>query len=973
MRPRGTDAHLPVWCTIRLVALGVLGLIVALVVAAGYAAHAADERAVREAVARADREMSGGHFAAARKRLEDLPERLRRRGAVGLRLGACLEALGRRDAAVAVWWGVPEGSPERLAAVARATDALINSGRYDPAEALIEPTLATATAGAPGWYEAARAAARLYRFEGRTADVRRQLRLAWPFSPDPAGLLKELWLLDASPAPFEALGNALAKADPNDLRVLLARANLARDVGRLDEAQRLIEGCVKARPDDPIVWRSRLQLAQIRDDAAGVVSACEHVPAAALDPVDRLRLRAWLARRLSPDREAAEWTALLKLVPGDPTALDRLAGLAAARNDAPAAADFRARKAASDRAKDRVRAIVLNERDLPAFAEELEGLNRTLGRAFDAEAWALVEDRPQAGPIGIIPLALRPDRPPQGTLRTLCADVIPKTLPAGPGTGPRVTPPVFVDAAESAGLRFTFDNGATDLKQLPETMSGGVGLLDYDGDGFLDVYAVQGGPCREDPSAERGPDRLFRNKGDGTFEDATERAGIAALPRSYGLAVTVGDYDNDGDPDLFLSRLRSYQLLRNRGDGTFEDATGASGLAGPRDNPTSAAFADLDDDGDLDLYVCHYMIWDPANPTLCANERGGYFYCDPSRVQPAKDHVFRNDGGRFTDVTDAAGFVDPRGRGLGVIAADLDDDGRIDLFVANDGTANYHFRNLGGFMFEEIGHESGAAGNAEGGYRAGMGVACGDLDGDGRPDVLVTNFYGEGTTFYRNLGGGFLADRSTESGFTSATRHLLGFGVAMLDYDADGRPDVFQVDGHVNDNRPHTPYPMATKLFAGVGGGKVVDAVADTGPPWSKPIVGRGLAVGDIDNDGDVDAVVLPQNDPLMFFRNDTPGGRRLVLRLEGSRSNRDAVGAVVTVRAGGRDHSGRRIGGGSYQSANDARLHFGLGGADRIESVRVRWPSGREQTFRDLAPDRAYHLIEGTPEARPLKGYRAE
>ncbi len=239
------------------------------------------------------------------------------------------------------------------------------------------------------------------------------------------------------------------------------------------------------------------------------------------------------------------------------------------------------------------------------------------------------------------------------------------------------------------------------------------------------------------------------------------------------MGVAVGDYDNDGDPDLFVTRIDAYALYRNRGDGTFEDATAEAGLAGRRDNPTSAALADLDGDRDLDLYVCHYMIWDPTHPPTCRNERGEYFYCDPSKVEPAPDHAFRNDGGRFVDVTAESGLAETGGRGLGVVAADLDDDHRIDLYVANDGTANYLFRNKGGFRFEEVALEAGVAGSASGGYQAGMGVACGDLDGDGRPDLLVTNFYGEGTTYYQNLGQGLFADRSAAA-LPAGLRHRPG-------------------------------------------------------------------------------------------------------------------------------------------------------------------------------------------------------
>ncbi len=409
--------------------------------------------------------------------------------------------------------------------------------------------------------------------------------------------------------------------------------------------------------------------------------------------------------------------------------------------------------------------------------------------------------------------------------------------------------------------------------------SGGVGLLDYDGDGFLDVYCVQGGHFP--PAAAAGPqtrpastsagDRLFRNRGDGTFEDVTSRSGIAAMPRGYGHGVAVGDYDNDGRPDLFVTRWRSYALYRNRGDGTFADVTRTARLDGDRDWPTSAAFADLDNDGDLDLYVCHYGEWDPSNPLICKDPSGANVVtCDPRSIRALPDHVFRNDAGRFVYVTAEAGIVDHDGRGFGVVAADLDDDGRVDLFVANDSTANALYRNKGGFRFEEVGHEAGVAANAGGGYQAGMGVACGDLDGDGRLDLAVTNFYGESTTLFRNLGGGLFADYTAAAGLAAPSRHRLGFGIAFLDANSDGWLDLITANGHISDQRPLFPYAMSPQLFLGGPEGRLEDVTAEAGPPFGHLSVGRGLAVGDLDNDGRTDALMVAQNEPMVDFRNRT-------------------------------------------------------------------------------------------------------
>jgi enediyne biosynthesis protein E4 len=948
-----------------------IALGVALLGVGGY--RALELRRLRAELAEAERDMTTGHVGSAWHRLRALAARWPDQGEVQYRLGVCERARGRFDAALAAWARVPPGSPFAARAAALRGEELINSGRYAAAEAVLSAALPRA---GDERYDIERALARLYRFEGRVADVRHLLRASWPRSPDPAGVLKEIWLLDYSPMPVEAWGVALDHADADDDRVWLGRAGQATQTGRFDEAARWLDACLRRRPDDPAIWRARLDLAVASDDPAGAWRALPHLPADALSPAEGLALRAWLVARRG-DREA-ERRALVRLVerdPGNSAALERLAALAVEAGRPREAEPYYRRKAEVDRAKDRFRKILLAD-GYAARAGELARLAEALGRRFEARAWALLDAR-RPGDRGPLPAPADPDADPDPSLagRTLAdrfADLGPGAAPAGPthAVGRAPTRPDFVDEAEAVGLKFVFDNGQSALRQLPETMSGGVAVLDYDGDGWLDVYCVQGGPLADD--APREGDRLFRNNGDGTFRDATAAAGLASLSRGYGLGVAVGDVDNDGRPDLFVTRLRSYALYRNRGDGTFEDATARAGLAGVRDYPSSAAFADLDGDGDLDLYACHYMVYDPDHPVVCQDGRGEPFYCDPSKVVAAPDHLFRNDGGRFVDVTARAGIVDRDGRGLGVVAADLDGDGKLDLYVANDGTANFLFRNRGGLRFEEVGLAAGVAAGAEGGFQASMGVACGDQDGDGRPDLAVTNFYGESSTLYRNLGGGLFADHTAPSGLGLATRYLLGFGTAFLDYDDDGHLDLVTANGHVNDNRPFYPYAMPAQLLAGGPDGRLTDVSARAGPPWDVPRVGRGLATADLDNDGRLDVLILSQNEPLAYLRNRTAGGHRLTLRLEGTASNRDAVGAVVTVVADGRRRTCWRFGGGSYQSAGDPRLHVGLGPSARAESVEVRWPSGRVDRFGGLAADAGYLLREGDAAPRPLPGFRA-
>ena len=586
---------------------------------------------------------------------------------------------------------------------------------------------------------------------------------------------------------------------------------------------------------------------------------------------------------------------------------------------------------------------------------------------FESERWLALAGSPR--------LETGPSAPLRGTLADALSDLSDaRQSPDGPHASPGDV--TFVDDAEAAGLRFVHDNGASTGPRRPippVSASGGVGLLDFDRDGWLDVYCVQGGPFPPDPTTIGEGDRLYRNQHDGTFEDVTVSTGLAAMPRGYGHGVAVGDYDGDGHPDLFVTRWRAYVLYRNKGDGTFEDATVNAGLGGDRDWPTSATFADLDGDGDLDLYVCHYLRWDESDTRSCVDPKNPAKYqCNPLAFKALPDHLFRNDGGRFVDVTAEAGIVDRNGRGFGVVAADLDGDGRVDLYVANDMSANYLFRNLGGFRFEESALASGAAANGDGGYQAGMGVACGDLDGDGRPDLVVTNYYGESTTFFQNLGRHAFADHTAAIGLAAQSRYRLGFGVALPDVNNDGRLDLMTANGHIHDGRPQFPFAMPLQLFLGGERGGLTDVTTRAGAPFAVALIGRGLATGDLDNDGRVDAVVVAQNSPLVYLHNRSAQvGHFLTLQLEGRESNRGGVGAEVTIQAGGRRQVAQRVGGGSYQSAGDPRLHFGLGEATVVDALDVRWPSGRVDHFDKLAGDTGYLLREGDPRAAPLKGFK--
>ena len=946
-------------------------------------------------LAEARRAVAAGRFVDARPRLARLASLWPGRADVEFSLGVCEQATGHLDDAVAAWSRVPPTSKLAEDAVLKWGEAEMDRGRLVEAEAVFQAALRLP---GPRAVEIRHDLMQLFWQQGRLDEARTLIERNWdeyrrtlgPASSEAIANLRAHLSLDLEVYAIDRVQALLDRAGvtaPDDHRVWLARANLAVRSGKFDEARRWLDRCLATRPDDPVVWATVLDLALATDDVGLAEKAAGHLTTAQL-PTDRnVHVRAWFAaRRGDAELERTILAAHLEHEPCDTVAIERLSELEIQAGQTAHAAQLRRRKTELDRAQRLYSSRVAS--DFNADARELAGYAETLGRWFEARAFlairrARIASRRRRHPCLGSPGSSREKFDPASRSR-LPACGRPRSSARFRRSGPpalraettRATLALsFRDDADAAGLHFTFENGRSPSRQLPETMSGGVALLDYDGDGWLDAYAIQGGAFPFSSDAPHAGDRLFRNKGDGSFEDVTLRAGLAAMPRGYGHGAAVGDVDNDGRPDLFVTRFGSYALYRNRGDGTFEDVTARWGLGGDRGWPTSAAFADLDGDGDLDLYVCHYVAWDPQNPRICGNESGGPIsYCVPFLLESVPDHVFRNDGGRFRDVTSEAGFTDGDGRGLGVLAADLDDDGRVDVFVANDGTANYLFRNLGGFRFEETGQVAGVAANAEGGYQAGMGIACGDLDGDGRPDLVVTNFYGESSSFFQNLGNGLFSDRTEMVGLREPTRYMLGFGTALVDVNNDGRLDLATANGQVNDIRPIFPYAMPAQLLLGTPSGRLIDVSDRAGPVWSMPRVGRGLAAGDLDNDGRVDLVIVAQDGPLALFHNRSGGDRApghfVTFGLEGTASNRDAVGAKVVVRAGGRRQVAQRVGGGSYQSANDPRLHFGLDKIGRIDEVEVRWPSGRVDHHRDLAADTGYLIREGETLPRPLKGF---
>ncbi len=928
----------------------------------------------------------------ANRRLQAAQERLTglaaRPGAVGgaaaYWLGICEALSGQPDAALRAFARVPASHAfEPLGAYLEAK-ANLSCWRLHDAERRLEQALAQP---GPRQDQVRDLLSHIYQIEVRFDDVRLLHQASLADVEDPTHDLKELSNLDLARLPYEGLKAALEKAGqvaPEDTRVWLGKARLAIQAGRWDEAATWLKRCRESRADGPL-WKAWLEWAQGSGQPAEALKAARQLAAGQLAAGERLELLAWLHQQRGDTQ--AETSALerwLKIEPRAPRALERLAELAYREGQADRVAELKRRKAEVERAMEAYRDRLWSDKPLSTVADRagLGRLAEAAGRPREARAlytWALkLDPGERVAQEGLTRL----DRADSQRTKVLSEDVDPWTeLASSPGC--RQAKPdfkvggglAFTDDAQAVGLRFVYDNAETPIHQLPEPFGGGLALLDYDGDGWLDVYCVQGGPFA--PSSDHGSssagagDHLFHNRGDGTFEDATDRSGIGRFPRGHGHGIAVGDVDADGHPDVFVTRWGSYALYRNRGDGTFEDVTDAWGLGGRRDWPTSAALADLDGDGDLDLYVCHYAAWDLDNPRICREPRTqAYLNCSPLLAEALPDHLFRNDGGRFVDVTAGSGIVDRNGRGLGVVTADLDADGRVDLFVANDSSANYLFRNLGGMRFEETAHAAGVAGNASANYQAGMGVAAGDLDGDGLIDLAVTNFYGESTTYYRNLGGGVFTDATVAIGLAVPSRRLLGFGVSFLDANDDGRLDLVSANGHVNDLRPNYPYLMPAQLLVAGADGRLIDVSNVAGAPWRVPRMGRGLVAGDLDNDGRQDVLILSHNQPLAYFHNHTAGGKSLTLGLAGHGSNRDAIGARVAVVTRGRRLVAWRTGGGSFQSAGDPRLHFGLGDAQGAQYAEVTWPSGRVQRYLGLNPGRGYLLREGQSEPEPLKGY---
>jgi enediyne biosynthesis protein E4 len=553
-----------------------------------------------------------------------------------------------------------------------------------------------------------------------------------------------------------------------------------------------------------------------------------------------------------------------------------------------------------------------------------------------------------------------------GTVASACLPA----LSAQSGQAPGASSFRLTDVTASSGVQFRHNAGGYGGKLLPETLGAGCAFIDYDADGWLDILLVNG---MDWPGHKRRLSTLalYRNNRNGTFTDVTRDAGLAL--EMYGMGVAVGDFNNDGFPDVLVTCVGQNRLFRNTGKGTFVDVTRASGLGGRTGFSTSALWFDYDRDGLLDLFVCNYVKWTAEHDVFCSLDGKQKSYCTPEAYRGETCWLFHNRGnGTFEDVTATSGVFDSSSKSLGVTM--IDQDGWPDLFVANDTQPNKLYRNLRNGKFRDVAVEAGLAFSAEGKARAGMGADAADFDNSGVAGLVVTNFDNEMVGLYRSSGRGLYEDVALKAGIGAPSRSTLGFGCGFLDVDLDGRLDLLVVNGHIDETvrniRGNIGYAQPPHLFLNRGNGTFRDAAADAGQEFARPRVGRGLAFGDFDRDGDVDVLMTANNAPAALFRNDQlAGNRSLRFHLVGTKSNRDAIGATVRIFHDGVAQSRLVKTGSSYLSQSELPLTFGVGKRDRVARVVIAWPSGRTEEFKDVTSGRSYECVEGKGMTHPMIG----
>jgi hypothetical protein len=532
-----------------------------------------------------------------------------------------------------------------------------------------------------------------------------------------------------------------------------------------------------------------------------------------------------------------------------------------------------------------------------------------------------------------------------------------------PAVGPAVT---FRDVTQQARIRFVHNNGAFGKKFLPETLGPGVAFIDYDNDGWPDIFLVNGMDWPGHTQKHSTP-KLYHNNHDGTFTDVTHKAGLDV--EIYGMGAAVGDFDNDGHDDLFVSALGQSRLFHNNGNGTFTDVTQKTGLSGPREFSTSAAWVDYDKDGRLDLLVGNYVQWSVETDLYCTLDGKSKSYCTPESYKGTAVRLWHNRGnGTFEDMTQKAGLGDATSKTMGVAALDFDSDGWPDLLFSNDTQPNKLYRNNGNGTFTERGVIAGVAFSEDGVARAGMGVDAADYDRSGRPSVMITNFSNQMISLYHNEGKGLFVDEAPQSEIGRASLLTLGFGCFFFDYDLDGWPDIFVANGHIDPEihrvQTNVKYAMPPHLFHNLGKGKFEEVTKLMGQAFASARVGRGAAYADFNNDGRLDILLSTNGGPAYLLRNDAPGGavvnRSLRVKLAGTKSNRDGIGAVVRVTSAGEMQTQMQRSGSSYLSSSELVLTFGLGQHEKADNLEIRWPSGQVDQLANMAAGQTITVTEG-------------
>jgi hypothetical protein len=553
----------------------------------------------------------------------------------------------------------------------------------------------------------------------------------------------------------------------------------------------------------------------------------------------------------------------------------------------------------------------------------------------------------------------------RGVTASLAVFVLATAVAANNAGGPDASGVTFRDVTQHAGIRFTHNNGAFGKKFLPETLGPGVAFIEYDNDGWPDIFLVNGMDWPGHVQKHTTP-KLYHNNHDGTFTDVTHKAGLDV--EMYGMGAAVGDYDNDGFDDLFVTALGQNRLFHNNGNGTFTDVTQKAGLSGPRELSTSAAWIDFDKDGHLDLVIGNYVQWTQETDLYCTLDGKSKSYCTPESYKGTAARLWHNRGdGTFEDVTQKAGLGEPTSKTMGIAVLDYDNDGWPDLLFSNDTQPNKLYRNNGNGTFSEKGVIAGIAFSEDGVARAGMGVDAADYDHSGYPSVMITNFSNQMLSLYHNEGKGLFVDEAPQSAIGRATLLTLGFGCFFFDYDLDGWPDIFIANGHIDPEiqrvQANVKYAMPPHLFRNLGKGKFEEVTNSMGAAFVTPRVGRGAAYADIYNHGRLDLLLSTNGGPAYLFRNEAQGSaanRSVRLKLVGTRSNKDGIGAVVRLSSGVDSQTQMLRSGSSYLSSSELILTFGLAQRDKADTIEIRWPSGQVDHLSNVAAGQTITATEG-------------